>query len=303
MEIIIVKDLNFIPLKEPVCAAIGNFDGVHLGHQQLIEESKRHNLKSAVLTFAPHPNIFLKNIPNYPLVTPIDHKIEIIKNMNIDYIIIVEFDARIARMDKEDFIKAMKKMNIKAVVCGYDFTFGDKALGSTRDLAKEFEFYEIPKYSIDNVRVSTTYTRELLSYGNVKEASKLLGRVFSIKGKVIDGNKVGRELGFPTANIDYGRYILPKDGVYMCKVIANGKDYIGITNIGNNPTLNFCEEKRCETHIIDFNENLYDNVIEVFFYDRIRGEKKFSSKEDLLMQISKDKNLCIENKEKILESR
>ncbi len=296
MKIIRIKNQEFIKLEDEICAAIGNFDGVHLGHQILINQCKLHNYKSAVMTFSPHPSIFLKNLPNYPLLTPIEHKIDIIDKMNIDYLIIIEFDLKLAVMPKEVFIKKMKFMNIKSCVCGYDFTFGSNALGTVKDLEREFEFYEIPKHVFHNVRVSSTYIRELISYGNVTEASIMLGRRYSIRGKVVYGNQVGAILGFPTANIDYGIYFLPKNGVYLVKVkIDNKDDYLAMANIGYNPTLNFVEERRLEVHIMDFSGNLYGHHIEVFFYQRIRSEKKFNSKEELLDQLYKDKQYCIDN--------
>ena len=184
MKSIFIKDQNFTPLPEPVCAAIGNFDGVHLGHQKLIYECKRHGYKSAVLTFYPHPSVFLKKIPNYPLVTPLEKKTDIISRFGVDYLIVVEFTEELSQMPKEEFIQKLKLMNIKSIVCGYDFTFAKKAEGTIEDLKEKFEFYEVKKYVFDNVRVSTTYIRELLSIGNVSEAMRLLGRPHIIRGKI-----------------------------------------------------------------------------------------------------------------------
>lgn len=156
MKIIHIKKNLHEPIPTPLCAAIGNFDGVHLGHQKLIEECKRHNYKSAVLTFYPHPSVYLKKLPDYKLLTPLEHKADIISRMGIDYLIIVEFNEEIAKISKYEFINFLKKMNIKSCVCGYDFSFGRKAEGTILDLMKEFEFYEIKKFVYDDVRVSTT---------------------------------------------------------------------------------------------------------------------------------------------------
>ena len=289
MKTIIIRDQNFYPLPEDICAAIGNFDGVHLGHQKLIDECKRHGYKSAVLTFYPHPSVFIKKIPNYPLITPLEHKIDIISRMGIDYLIVVRFDNEIMNMPKEVFIDKLKYMNIKACVCGYDFTFGKKAEGTIKDLAKEIEFYEVKKYTFDNVRVSSTYIRELLDMGNVKEANKLLGRTFSIRGKVKFGEQKGRTIGFPTANIDYKNYYLPKNGVYFVNVKVGANLYLGFSNIGHNPTFNFNQEKQFEVHIFNFDEDIYDEQIEVFFVERLRDEKKFDSVDDLIKQLKIDK--------------
>ena len=196
MKTIYVKDGNFEPIITPLCAAIGNFDGVHLGHQKLIDECKRHGYKSPVLTFYPHPSVFIKKISNYPLITPLEQKVDVISRLGIDYLIVVDFNEEFMNLPKEGFIELLKKLNIKACVCGYDFTFGKKAEGNITDLAKEFEFYEVKKYTLDNIRVSSTYIRELLTDGNVKEAKRLLGRYYSIKGKVKYGNqKVKNEKG------------------------------------------------------------------------------------------------------------
>ncbi len=294
MKSIYIKDKKFISLPEPVCAAIGNFDGVHLGHQKLIEESKRHNLKSAVLTFYPHPSVFLKKIPNYPLVTPLEKKTDVISKMGIDYLIVVEFNEEIASMPKEEFIEAMHQMNIKACVCGYDFTFARRAEGNISDLAKEFEFYEIKKYILNDVRVSTTYIRELLSTGNIEEANRLLGRQFSIRGNVIYGLQNGRVLGFPTANVDYKNFYLPKNGVYFVNVIVDGEPYLGMANIGHNPTIDYQDKIRLEVNIFGLDEDIYGENIEVYFIKRIRDEKRFESKEELLKQLKRDKALSLE---------
>ncbi len=294
MKSIYIKDKKFIKLPEPVCAAIGNFDGVHLGHQKLIEESKKHNLKSAVLTFYPHPSVFLKKIPNYPLVTPLEKKTDILSKMGIDYLIVVEFNEEIASMPKEEFIDALHQMNIKACVCGYDFTFGKKAEGNITDLAKEFEFYEIKKYILDDVRVSSTYIRELISLGNIEEANRLLGRQYSIRGNVIYGLQNGRIIGFPTANIDYKNFFLPKNGVYFVNVIVEGIPYLGMANIGHNPTIEYQDNIRLEVNIFGLDEDIYGENIEVYFIKRIRDEKRFKSKEELIKQLKNDKALSLE---------
>lgn len=294
MKSIFIKDKNFQALPEPVCAAIGNFDGVHLGHQKLMEECQKHGYKSAVLTFYPHPSVFLKKIPNYPLVTPLEQKSEIISRMGIDYLIVIEFDEELAQMSKEDFIRNMKFMNIKACVCGYDFTFGRKAEGTIEDLKFNFEFYEVKKFIYDNVRVSTTYIRELLALGKIHEATRLLGRQFSIRGNVVFGSQNGRVIGFPTANVNYKNYYLPASGVYFVNVKLDGILYLGMANIGHNPTFNFTLDHRLEVNIFGLDEDIYGSTIEVIFVDRIRSEIKFSGVEELICQLKKDKAKCLE---------
>lgn len=292
MKIIKIKDLDEKHTCEPLCAAIGNFDGVHLGHQKLIEECKRHGYKSAVLTFYPHPSVFLKKIPDYKLITPMEYKADIFARMGIDYLIIVEFNDEMAKVSKVDFIAWMKRMNIKSCVCGYDFTFGRQAEGTILDLAKEFEFYEIKKFVFEDVRVSSTYIRELLSDGNIERVNRLLGRSFSIRGNVIHGSQKGRLIGFPTANIDYKNYFLPANGVYFVNVLLNQQFYFGMCNIGNNPTFNFSLTKRMEVNIFGLEEDIYGLPVEVIFRKRIRPECAYESKEALVEQLKKDRDLC-----------
>ena len=292
MKTIYIKNRQCPTVSEPLCAAIGNFDGVHLGHQKLIEECKRHGYKSAVLTFYPHPSVFLKKIPDYPLITPLKKKEDILSRMGIDYLIIIEFTEAVMTMSKEEFIACIKAMHIVSCVCGYDFTFGRKAEGTIEDLRREFEFYEVKKYVYEDVRVSSTYIRELLQAGDVEKAGRLLGRIYSIRGEVISGSKQGRLIGFPTANLCYGRYFLPHGGVYFVKVVIDQIEYYGMANIGNNPTFNYSEEKKLEVHIFGLNQEIYGQQIEVFFLKRIRSESRFSSKEELIAQLKKDKEEC-----------
>ena len=298
MKSLFIKDKNFFPISEEICAAIGNFDGVHLGHQRLIEECKRvsklKGYKSALLTFYPHPSVFLKRMENYPLVTPLEIKTDIVSRLGLDYLIVVEFSEDVANMSKEEFISSLKFMNIKACVCGYDFTFARRAEGTIEDLKEDFEFYEVKKYVFDNVRVSTTYIRELLSIGNVSEAAKLLGRPHIVRGKVIYGDQQGRIIGFPTANVDYKNAFLPKNGVYFVNVVVNGITYLGMCNIGHHPTFEFSNEVKVEVNIFNFDDDIYDEPIDVYFIQRIRDEAKYQTVDELKKQIKKDKALCLE---------
>lgn len=287
-----ISDKNLI--FEPICAAIGNFDGVHLGHQKLIEECKKHGYKSAVLTFYPHPSVFLKKISDYKLITPMQHKADLFCHMGIDYLIIVEFNDEVANVSKEDFISFMKSLNIKSCVCGYDFTFGKRAEGNIIDLQKNFEFYEVKKVIFDNVRVSSTYIRELLYIGNIPQVNRLLGRPYSVRGKVTYGSQKGRLIGFPTANLEYNDYILPVNGVYFVTIYYNNVYYYGMCNIGNNPTFNYSYQKRFEVNIFGLDEDIYGDVIEVIFHHKIRDEIAFKSKELLIEQLKKDKLKCYE---------
>lgn len=293
MEVIHLNNNEIKPILEPLCCAIGNFDGVHLGHQKLINESRLHGYKSAVLTFNPHPSIFLKKINNYPLLTPLLMKEKIISGLGIDYLIILEMNDEVLKYSKERFMDLLDSLNIKSIVCGYDFTFGYKALGNISDLKERFKVFEISKYTIDDIRVSSTYIKELLSSGNIKEANHLLGHDYSIIGNVTYGRKKGRLIGFPTANLYHDGYYLPKNGVYFVTVKYKDNEYLGMCNIGHNPTFNFQANLSVEVHIFDFDLNIYDDIIWVSFKEKIRDEKKFSSVLELKNQLEEDKMKCI----------
>ncbi len=289
MQIIEIKDGNFPLIDDDICCAIGNFDGVHLGHQKLIENTFNKGSKTAVLTFNPHPSSVLMKIKNYKQLTPLAHKIKIIESYNIDYLFLVEFNTKIANLEINEFIANLKKLGIKKIVCGYDFRFGKMASGSIIDLAKYFEVYEIPKFQVNNIRVSSTYIKELLSEGEVSEVEKILGRSYSIVGKVFKGKQIGRTIGYPTANISYDNYYLPKGGVYACRIKVDNNIYIGMCNIGYNPTVCYSTDVKVEVNIFGFNADIYDKEIEVIFDNRVRYEQKFSSLKELKDQLSKDK--------------
>lgn len=176
----------------------------------------------------------------------------------------------------------------------YDFTFGRMAEGTIADLRNVFEFYEVKKFIYDDVRVSTTYIRELLGMGNIYEANRLLGRQYSIRGNVTFGSQQGRIIGFPTANIDYRNYYLPASGVYFVNVKIDGQLYLGMCNIGHNPTFNFTLEHKVEVNIFGLDEDIYGNNIEVIFVERIRHEIKFDGIDSLIKQLKIDKAKCLE---------
>ena len=275
---------NPIFFKNGCAAALGTFDGVHLGHRLLIEKSKVTGYKSLVITFE---NLIKKN---YQLQTT-KQKHDLIEAIGVDYLIVFSFQA-VKNVFFTEFIKMLKKLNVKNIVCGDDFRFGYKREGDIVDLKKHFKVTVLDYSKFDDTRVSTSIIKELLMAGEVAYASKLLGRNYSIVGNVIHGSKVGRKLGYPTANIDYSNYLLPKCGVYVSKVLFKGKEYIGMANIGHNPTINEQTEKRLEVHILEFNEEIYGEEIEVSFIKFIRNEERFSSKEELIKKLEDDYAIC-----------
>ena len=294
MKTIRINDFNNIIKLEELSVTIGAFDGIHLGHQELIKRCKESKLKSAVITFDPDPDSVFKKLDYYPVLMPIDKKEEIIESFGIDYFIIFEFNLEFSKLSKDKFIDILKALNVKEIVLGYDFRFGYKAEGSIKDLKIYFDVVEIEKILIDSIRVSSTYIKELLKDGNISLANSLLGRNYSIKGVTFIGSQKGMTIGFPTANINYKNYFLPKNGVYLVKVIFDNKEYYGMANIGHNPTFNFQNKLRLEVNIFGISGILYNKTMEVFFIKHIRDEIKFNNINELKNQLNCDKNKCLE---------
>ena len=284
MEIFHISDINDLPKLDPSSCVIGNFDGLHLGHQMLIKDGKRDNLKLTIITFEG-----LNKKDGY--LTNTEQRIKLIESLGVDYLIVLYYP-RIRLVFFHEFIKIMKKLKIKEVTCGKDFRFGYKAEGDSFDLQKHFKLKLVEFYEYNRLKVSTSVIKEMLLDGNLAEANTLLSYPYTIIGKVFSGNKIGRTLGYPTANIYYDNYLLPKNGVYVVNVIVRGIEYRAMANIGYNPTLNLQEKRRLEVHIIDFNDDIYDEEISVSFLKYLRGETKYSSKQDLINSLKETVEIC-----------
>lgn len=279
--------------------ALGNFDGLHRGHIKLLEDmiegSKKRNLKSAVLLFKNHTKFLLNNGKKIKILSSNDEKIKILNDIGIDIIFFIDFNEEIMKLSGYEFIKdiLVEKMNVKYITVGFDYRFGHKAENTSKDLYNIGLEFNIETNIIDAIFVeehliSSTLIRKLISEGNIKEANKYLGRPYRIKGKVVHGKKRGHELGFPTANINLLEpFVIPKTGVYHTKAIINDIEYNSLTNIGYNPTFND-EKLTIETYILNFNEYIYDKEIDVEFINFIRDDIKFNSKEDLIEQMEVD---------------
>ena len=303
MELINLS-LDNINMPEDIIACLGIFDGVHIGHDSVIsyvkEESLDKGLKSALITFSPHPDYVLGKVEKERYITPLKEKIKIInKNYKLDYFIIIEFTKELAALSYEEFYKLFLQ-KIKVIVVGEGFKFGYKNLGSVNELRQlhltkeDNEVISVTHavYKNINNKISTQEIVGLLNDGKIKQVNDL-GVSYKIEGKVIKGSQIGRTIGYPTANINVNtKYYPVKKGVYAVKVLYNRKCYIGIANYGNNPSFNEIDNPRLEVHIFDFDENIYDKKIKVEFIDFIREETKFSSVDDFLIQIEKDCNKC-----------
>lgn len=278
---------------------LGNFDGLHIGHMTLINtlinQSQIDGLKSIVYTFSSHPeNIINKKLVT-PMITDLNKKIQLLSQSNLDYLYFEKFD-EVSKMSPETFVKEVlvKKFNIRLVVVGFDYRFGFKGEGNTQLLIELGEIYGFkvivitPVYLEDQI-VSSTLIRKNIIDGDMGKVSRLLGREYSISGKVEEGKKIGRTIGFPTANIYPGdTIIVPKNGVYVTRSIVKGKLYNSMTNVGYNPTFVGQSFVSIETYIIDFNDDIYGENIEVFFVRRLREEKRFGNVNELINQIQKD---------------
>ncbi|MFA7417082.1 MAG: bifunctional riboflavin kinase/FAD synthetase, partial [Acholeplasma sp.] len=273
---------------KPITLDIGNFDGLHIGHQNLIEKTKLFSdTQSAVMTFYPHPMGVITN-KSLPILMDIKDKERALKQTEVDHFFVVEFTKSFSKLEKDQFIGWLKQLNVLRIVVGRDFKFGHKGSGSVANLQEHFEVIVVDDLLYKNTRVSTTYIKLLLEQGDMKLAKKLLNKSYSIHGEVIHGDKVGKMIGYPTANIDYKNHYLPKIGVYAVKVQIGDHTYLGCANLGHNPTLNYSTTKRLEVFIMDYDANLYEEEITVSFEHYLRDEIKYDKVEDMIEQIKKD---------------
>lgn len=294
---------EIVNIKETV-VALGNFDGVHKGHQELISRcmrtSRSEGLKSAVFTFSNHPKNVLSGKTVVKSILYDEEKIKIIEDCGIDYLFNLEFNKKIAKMEPVRFIDELLlgKFNMKQAYCGFNFTFGSKAKGTPETLMREgikkgFGIHVIEPVKVDGEIVSSTLIRDFIEEGEMDKCTRFMGRRYEIGGEVVVGNRLGRTIGFPTSNLIIDETMVsPANGVYITNCIYNGVSYPSVTNVGHKPTIGEYS-KNIETHIFDFNKELYGKQILVEFITKIRDEKKFESVEALSEQIKKD---CISAK-------
>ena len=278
--------------------SIGNFDGVHLGHQiifrRVAEIAREHDGTAIVFTFEPHPLKIIAPEKVPPLLTSFRKKMELIEQCGIDQVICADFNQNFADQQPRDFAQniLVGKIGVKEIVVGYDYAFGRGREGTVAYLKKmgdefHFQVHVIDPVEFNEQRVSSSLVRDLIEEGDVVRARDFLGRAYSIQGPVVHGHKTGRGIGFPTANIDTSKVQIPATGVYAVYVTSEGQVYPGVVNIGFNPTFNR-DRLSVEVHIFDFGKTIYGSEIEVAFIDRIRGEIQFKSAEELVAQIQED---------------
>ncbi len=284
---------------------LGTFDGVHVGHQKiiqkLIQNASDYNCESLILTFFPHPRMVLQEGSDLKLLNTIDEKSALLEKMGLDNLVIHPFDKEFSRLTAEEFVKTIlvDALNIQKIIIGYDHRFGRNRSANIDDLILygkhyNFEVEQISAQEINAVSISSTKIRNAILEGNMALANEYLGYTYNLKGTVIKGKKLGRTIGFPTANlkIEEEYKLIPKNGVYIVKSSINQKIVFGIMNIGINPTVNG-EKLSIEVHFIDFDGDLYNSKIEISVLERIRDEQKFDSIELLKNQIQEDKDVAI----------
>ena len=293
-----IKIENYIEKRFNTSIALGNFDGIHLGHKKLImsmvDEAKELNITPAVLLFSKHPKeVLLGKSPE--LLTSLIDKHEILEELGVKTVYETDFTPEFRTLSPEDFVKEilLEKLNMKSVFVGFDYRFGHKASGDVnvlKDLSEKYNFKVTvisPVYDETKV-LSSTEIRDHIRGGNLDLANEMLDRYYKIRGQVVHGNKIGRTLGFPTANIELSsNYPIPKIGVYETKAIVNKKTYMSLTSIGTNPTVGG-DKIKIETYILDFDEDIYDEEIELEFIEYLRDEWMFDSLDELKVQMQKD---------------
>ena len=299
-EKIKIYDLNIdLPDLQRKAVSLGNFDGVHLGHQKLmknnLEISKKHDLEPAVLLFKQNTKLRLKDEKEY--MTSLEDKIEILSSIGIHTFCLIDFDEKFMNLSPREFIAEIinKKLNASYIICGKDYRFGKKASGDVDTLEKYEERYNYKTSVVDFEKedefnkISSNHLRDLIREGNIKKVNKLLARPYKIKGTIVDGMKRGRTLNFPTANLKLSfNYVLPIDGVYLTRINIDNKSYYALSNVGKNPT--FGENSRkVETYILDFDQNIYGENVSIEFLEFFRYDIKFTSREELIEQMNIDK--------------
>ncbi len=302
MEIFYISDISEIKEENKKrVAALGFFDGIHKAHQKIIGsavDATGKGFKSAVITLDKSPKEYFGKTSEESL-TPINKKNELLMNLGVDEVYYLEFNEKLQNLSAKEFINnILKKLNVEMVFCGFDYRFGFKGLG-TPDLIKEsgIEVMVQEKQKIDEEKISTTVLKEFVRKGEFSKYKEYTGRFYSISGLVVKGRQLGRTINFPTANLELdGKYLLPEtNGVYVTKIKVNNKIYKSVTNIGYNPTVSDEKNRKfIETHILDFDEDIYGEKIEIYFYEFLRKEQKFESFDHLKEQLKLDKKTCEE---------
>ncbi|WP_281197714.1 riboflavin biosynthesis protein RibF [Staphylococcus schleiferi] len=289
-------------IQEDIALALGFFDGLHRGHQALLEQleatAKEKGLKKAVMTFDPHPSVVLNpKQKRTTYLTPLDDKVALLGEYDIDYCLVVNFSSRFAEVSTDEFVQSyLVKNHARAIIAGFDFTFGKYGKGNMammQEYQSQFECITVGKKELNDEKISTTAIRNALKSGDLAKANEQLGYRYRIKGTVVQGEKRGRTIGFPTANIEPSDdYVLPTKGVYAVSLVIGSKEkvYRGVCNIGVKPTFHEdLPQVVIEVNIFDFEENIYGERVTIYWHHFIRPELKFDGIDPLVAQMNQDK--------------
>jgi riboflavin kinase/FMN adenylyltransferase len=279
--------------------ALGDFDGIHLGHQEVIQRTlataKRLGLPASIMTFHPHPRVVLGQAKYEQNLTPLNDKMELFAKMGIEYVYLMNFTLTFSRISPEEFVdRVLIPLGAFSIVVGFDFKFGCEGKGTPESLQQlsqdKFTVEIVPPFHLSGEKVSSTNIRENLLEGSIERANQLIGRTYCIRGLVVTGDGRGRTIGFPTANIEPAEdYVIPQKGVYAVRCTVNGAVYNAVMNIGTKPTFTDNEVKiTLEAHLFDFDQMIYNEEIEVEFVHYIRSERKFAAIDELIQQIHLD---------------
>ena len=300
----ILQNTSNFSVKDETYITIGTFDGVHFGHQKiikkLVQEAKKANKKSVLLTFFPHPRMVLQKDASLKLINTIEERGTLIEETGLDYLIIHPFSIAFSRMSALEFVRdtLVNQLNISKLIIGYDHHFGKNREGNITQLTEyshlyDFNVEEIPAQDIDSVSVSSTKVRRALTAGNLKTANNYLGYNFMLNGTVVNGKKLGGTIGYPTANIEIEETykLIPKTGVYVVQSTIANKNIYGMMNIGNRPTVDG-NHQTIEVHFFDFNQDLYHQKLNIELIYFLRDEKKFDTIDSLVHQLKKDEEIA-----------
>lgn len=291
MKVVITNLLDVKPFERDTVLCLGFFDGVHRGHQTLIEAAKATRLELAVLTFDRSPKAALGS----PLLSTVEDRLALFKTMGVVTTLLVIFDETVKSLSAEKFIETLNRLNVKKVFCGPDFRFGHKAQGDSKmlkfGLGRNFATTIVDEVEEDHAKISSSRIIKHLHYGNINAANKMLGRPYSIKGSVVKGKGNGRKFGYPTANLALAaNYVLPLNGVYATAIIVRGQRYYSMTSVGYHPTIAPVEKPIVEVHIFDFKKNIYKQDVIVEFFQFMRPEITFATVDQLIAKMREDEH-------------
>lgn len=303
----VIFGLNNLPVFRHPAITIGSFDGIHNGHRKILNqvgsEARKINGESLILTFEPHPRYVIGDISQAPkLLHTLEEKISAFQQYDLDYLVVIPFSVDFANQEAEQYIEdfLIENFHPEIIVIGYDHHFGRNRSGNIqllRDKQKNYHYHliEISAEEVDEMAISSSRIRKALLRGDIEEANQLLCSPYSLKGKVMKGDQRGRTIGFPTANLQISdqNKLIPALGVYGVELTYNGHLLQGMLNIGYRPTVSQDHTLSLEVHILHFNENIYDQILEVRFLSRIRNEIKFDSLDELKAQLERDKEMVL----------